>query len=158
MSSSTSLTQAPADFGRFRHFPRFGYPTSFPDLFSDDQAVAMQYLTGVLVVGLVILILFCCWFVALLLCKRCAKRSGFLSGAPFKAAQEDGNKNPWILRGRIIFAMSCALCIVFAIVLATAGIGNLETTTTTIGDGAEVRIGQSQVFALFPVVFLTFFS
>jgi hypothetical protein len=137
MSVSSLFTRSLKE--RFPSVSRFGHSSSFPDLFSSDKAVSRNYITGLLIAALLILIALLCWLVALLLSKLCSKRAGFLSGAPFKTLRDDGTKNPWIARGSIILAISSVFCIIFAIVLATAGIGNLDTTTGTIWNGADVR-------------------
>ncbi|CAB9528074.1 expressed unknown protein [Seminavis robusta] len=141
------MTNLKSDFHRilkkrFQSAPRFGYSSTFSDLFSQDNDVSMNYVKGLLAAGLLILIIFLCWVLLLLVFKCLGRRKvGFLSGAPFQAVISSGDApsvNPWIARGRFTVAFSCVAMVAFAVLLATAGIGNIDTTTTTIGDGATL--------------------
>ena len=141
--------------------PRFGHSSTFSDLFSTNSEVAKNYIMGVFIVGMLLLGTFCLWLIALLLFKchtSVTKRLGFLSGKPFQALRDDGTVNPWIARGRIIIAIAGIFCITFGILLATAGIGNINTTSSIIGHGAEVRTTNIQPHLIgffFCYVFLT---
>ncbi|CAB9511836.1 expressed unknown protein [Seminavis robusta] len=141
MSNPTAATIPRILRERFRSGPRFGYSNTFSDYFSQDDDVAMDYVKGLLACGLFILSMFLCW-VLLLLVFKCLgrKKVGFLSGAPFHAMASNTDNhvavNPWISRGRCIVAFSCGAMFIFAILLTTVGLGNIDVTTTTIGDGA----------------------
>lgn len=124
----------------FESVPRFGHSSSFASLYSPDPAVVYDYIIGILVVSLFILSIYACWGLILLIVKLCCgpKRVGFVSGAPFQATLPNGQTNPWILRGRILFGLSTLLFAVFSLTFVTLGVGNMVTTTKSIGQGASV--------------------
>lgn len=129
----------------FQNVYRFGHSSDFSLLFSKNNDDLQDYLIGVLVVALMLAVVFLCWGLVLIICKHCMgpERVGFLSGAPFRARVNGQGTtkaiaNPWIYRGRWIFAISINLFILFAIVLAASGMGFLANVTSDIGNGARV--------------------
>lgn len=127
---------------RFGSVPRFGHSSDFSNLYSTNQDEYNDYIVGLLTMGLIFLSIFMTWLLLLLVFKLCGAKVGFLSGTPFQATSLDDPKNglavnPWISLSRIIFGTSVFFMLVFGLLLITAGIGNLDTTTQTIGYGAE---------------------
>ena len=135
LESTPSVSRILRD--RFQSAPRFGHSSRFANLFSQNDDEFNEYIMGLLIVALLILSLFLLWGFLLLVFKFCLgrKRVGFLSGTPFEGTSAS---NPWILRGRIVFGISCLLFIMFSIVFVTAGLGNLSVTTTSIGYAVSV--------------------
>ena len=140
-SSSASISRfLSRDFkDNFRSAPRFGHSNNFSHLFSKDDDEFYDYLVGLLAISILIVSFFLFWGLVLLVLKFCVgkKRVGFLSGAPFEMHTRTSS-NPMIQRGRAVFAGSCLLFLFFAITLVTAGIGNLESTSESVGYGATV--------------------
>ena len=138
--------------------PRFGHSNNFSDLFSSDDDVRKDYITGILIMALLLFSLFLIWGIVLLALKYASffhycccglQQVGFLSGAPFvetttttsRTTETTGRRkvvDPWIRTGQVTFGISLVMFVIFAILLVTVGIGNLDNTTTTIGNGAMV--------------------
>lgn len=137
-AASLSMRSLLAGQARFGSSPRFGHSKEFADLFSQEDGARNDYIVGILIMALILFSVFLIWGIMLVAFRCCLgrQRVGFLSGAPFQATGVD----PGIMAGQATFGMSLVFFVIFAILLVTAGIGNLDTTTTSIGHGATVRV------------------
>ena len=148
LSSQAKSTENMADIPRLGHSDEFSYLFSFdPDGSLTDQK---DYVTGLVFVGCFIFIFFLVWSIVLLIFKFCI--NGFLSGDPFTnpnlkdpSAQKLLNReideeleeeaNEWRkrpIRVRLAFLLAGILQIIFAILMVTHGIANLQETTDTV--------------------------
>ena len=135
--------------------PRFGHSSDFSRLaylaYGDNPAGGEDYLLGLMFVGCFLLVFFLIWTLVLVVFKLTL--NGFLAGEPFinphisdpaslkakEDAEEDGEEyiedDSWLLRPRrirITFFVCGFLQILFAILLVTKGVANLQETTDTV--------------------------
>ena len=136
--------------------PRFGHPRDFSYvayLLTDNgnPSDGEDYLVGLLFTGLFLLVFFSIWSAVLIIFKMCL--NGFLSGEAFlnpwlddpaekkrkEEILEDGEeyiedtnwkKQPF--RIRITFFIAGLLQIIFAMLMVTKGVNNLQQTTDTV--------------------------
>ena len=144
---STSAMAGIPRFGHTHEFSYIAYLTSDNGKASDGE----DYIVGLLFTGLFLFVFFLIWTAVLLIFKL--RLNGFLSGEPFlnpwiddpaenkrkEELEEDGEeyiedsnwkKQPF--RVRITFFICGLLQIIFAMLMVTKGVANLQQTTDTI--------------------------
>lgn len=147
--------RAPATSG-MSSIPRFGHTNDFSYLAylsngEGNKSDGEDYIYGLLFVGLFLFVFFLIWSIVLVIFKFSLR--GFLSGMPFlnpwiddpaelkrkEEVEEDGEeyiedvswkKQPF--RIRITFFIAGLLQIIFAMLMVTKGVANLQQTTDTI--------------------------
>ena len=136
--------------------PRFGHPHDFSFvayLITDNgnPSDGEDYMVGLLFTGLFLLVFFSIWSAVLIIFKMCL--NGFLCGDPFlnpwiddpaekkrkdeiledgEEYIEDANWKKQPFRIRITFFIAGLLQIIFAMLMVTKGVNNLQQTTDTV--------------------------
>lgn len=109
--------------------PRFGHPTDFALLFSEDQAEVTDYAQGLLFIGCFLLAVFIVWFLVVVALKF-TPGAGFLQGRRFTNRTRAS-------RVRVVFTVVALIAITFTVLLVTQGITNLQDTLTTISNSNQ---------------------
>jgi hypothetical protein len=111
----------------FHGFPRFSHSGNFALLFSDNPDEVEDYILGLLFIACFVMSFFTVWGLILLLFKCIGpKHMGVFSGHPYR---ESGG---YALTGRIIFALSAFMVMLFSILAVTQGLQNLDLTADEI--------------------------
>lgn len=142
--------------------PRFGHTSEFSFLFSQNSDGTINqnqqdgYIVGLVFVGCFLLVFFLVWSIVLLIFKFCI--GGFLSGDPFtnphlsepkthKEIYRDNDEDSesedkkWLRRPRrvrIVFLIAGILQIVFALLMVTHGVADVEEATNSIDHSSQL--------------------
>jgi hypothetical protein len=124
-----------------RKLPRFGYGYDFTAIISPDQAAQVDYATGLVALGIFLLVFFLLWSIVIIVFKIMGPgNAGFLSGHPFVVpdpVEDKKNIRKRPLRVRIVFLVASVLLMIFAFLLVVLGLANVNNATTTMGQSIQ---------------------
>lgn len=141
-----------------RGLPRFGYTSDATSFFSPNQEDQAEYTAGVILIVFVTLTGFLFWTVAILTLKCMGPgNAGFLSGHPFMSPDpaDDDKKEGFLclkctrsgrpFRVRVAFLVASGVLVLYAVLLVTMGLTNVENAAVTAQRSVEAvrEIGVS---------------